>query len=191
MIDPGEHFGLARYFARRVNQNLPDPEAVEEVAMLTLIRAARRFDEAAGSWAAYASVSIERAVRGEVGRQLRAPRATALFVVGEDGEEEERRDLPHVDPVGPTRLEAREFREALAILDAREREILVRHFGLDGPEETLEAVGARLGLSRARVGQIEARALGKLRRVLSGRLARAPRPFAAARRAETKAGERV
>lgn len=169
MIDPAEHFGLARYFARRIKRDLPDPEAVEEVAMLTLVRAARRFGDSAGSWAAYASVSIERAVRGEVGRQLRAPRATALFVVGEDGEEEERRDLPHVEPVGSGRLEAKELREAVAGLEAREREILVRRFGLDGPEETLEEIGARLGLSRARVGQLEARALGKLRRALARR----------------------
>lgn len=172
MIDPGEHFGLARYFARRVNRNLPDPEAVEEVAMLTLIRAARRFDEAAGSWAAYASVSIERAVRGEVGRQLRAPRETSLYVVGEDGDEEERRELPHVDPVGSVRLEARDLREAVALLGAREREILARHFGLDGPEETLEEIAARLGLSRARVAQLQRRALGTLRRVLSRRRGR-------------------
>lgn len=172
MIDPGEHFALARYFARRVKRNLPDPEAVEEVAMLTLVRAARRFGEAAGSWAAYASVSIDRAVRGEVGRQLRAPRDRPLFVVGEDGEEEERHDLPHVDPVGSARLEEEELREALAGLDAREREILVRRFGLEGPEETLEAVGARLGLSRARVGQLEARALARLR----VRLGRRKRP---------------
>lgn len=169
MIDPGEHFGLARYFARRVKRNLPDPEAVEEVAMLTLVRAARRFDEAAGSWAAYASVSIERAVRGEVGRQLRAPRETSLYVVGEDGDEQERRDLPHVDPVGSERLESRELRETLSLLAPREREILVRHFGLDGPEETLEEIAARLGLSLARVGQLQRRALGTLRRALTAR----------------------
>lgn len=172
MIDPAEHFGLARYFARRVKRNLPDPEAVEEVAMLTLVRAARRFDEAAGSWAAYASASIDRAVRGEVGRQLRAPRETSLYVVGEDGDEEERRDLPHVDPVGSVRLEARELRETLALLDPREREILARRFGLDGPEETLEEIAARLGLSRARVAQLQRRALGTLRRVLSRRRGR-------------------
>lgn len=190
MIDPGEHFALARYFARRVKRNLPDPEAVEEVAMLTLVRAARRFEEGSGSWAAYASASIDRAVRGEVGRQLRAPRVTPLFVVGEDGEEEERRDLPHVDPVGSVRLEEEELREAVAGLDPREREVLVRHFGLDGPEEPLEAIGARLGLSRARVGQIKARALGKLRKALSRRLTRTTRPPVAVRRTEAKAGER-
>ena len=53
---------------------------------------------------------------------------------------------------------------SLDLLDAREREILVRRFGLDGgPELTLEELGRSLSLSRERVRQIEARALMRIR----------------------------
>jgi len=61
----------------------------------------------------------------------------------------------------------RRVQDALATLPLREREILFWRFGLDGDEEqTLEEVGARVGVTRERVRQLEARALRRLSRVL-------------------------
>lgn len=52
----------------------------------------------------------------------------------------------------------------LATLDARESRILAMRFGLDdGQPKTLEAVGARLGVTRERIRQIQEEALQKMR----------------------------
>jgi RNA polymerase primary sigma factor len=53
----------------------------------------------------------------------------------------------------------------IASLSEREREILTLRFGLDDEEpQTLEAIGQRLGVTRERIRQIEARTLTKLRK---------------------------
>jgi RNA polymerase sigma-32 factor len=58
------------------------------------------------------------------------------------------------------------LRDALAILDERESRI-VRERRLNENVVTLETMGRRLGISKERVRQIEARALGKMRLALS------------------------
>jgi RNA polymerase primary sigma factor len=56
------------------------------------------------------------------------------------------------------------MREVLATLDARESRILSMRFGLDnGRPKTLEEVGARLGVTRERIRQIQEQALQKMR----------------------------
>jgi RNA polymerase primary sigma factor len=66
---------------------------------------------------------------------------------------------------------ARQIDAALAELEEREREVLRLRHGLDGGGEarTLQEVGDRLGLTRERIRQIEARAKDKLRRTQKGR----------------------
>ncbi len=55
-------------------------------------------------------------------------------------------------------------KEVLATLDARESRILAMRFGLDnGRPKTLEQVGARLGVTRERIRQIQEQALQKMR----------------------------
>ena len=63
------------------------------------------------------------------------------------------------------RVEAEEMRQVLReVLSQREREVLTMCFGLDNTApRTLEEVSRYLGVTRERVRQIEARALGKLR----------------------------
>jgi len=57
----------------------------------------------------------------------------------------------------------------LAKLETKQREVVVRRFGLHGYERaTLEEVGAELGVTRERVRQIQMDALKKLRRIIEG-----------------------
>ena len=64
-----------------------------------------------------------------------------------------------------TRLEIETIRDLTKTLDAREREILYLHYGLEGaPPQTLRAIGETIGISAERVRQIEAQTLEKLRR---------------------------
>lgn len=61
----------------------------------------------------------------------------------------------------------RMLQEMVKTLDTREATILRYRFGLDGgPEKTLEEVGARFGVTRERVRQIQNIALTKLRKMI-------------------------
>jgi len=57
------------------------------------------------------------------------------------------------------------LRNALDELDAKEEKVVRLRFGLDGPDpKTLKEIGEMMNLSRERIRQIEAQALGKLNR---------------------------
>jgi RNA polymerase primary sigma factor len=59
------------------------------------------------------------------------------------------------------------LRDLLKTLPDREAKILRFRFGLDGgPEQTLEEVGAKFGLTRERIRQVQNMALGRLRRMI-------------------------
>lgn len=77
---------------------------------------------------------------------------------------------PCMDPGPESTLDSEEFdeqiRRALAMLNDRERDIIIRHFGFGNhAPETLEVIGQNFAppISRERVRQIEERALEKLR----------------------------
>ena len=70
------------------------------------------------------------------------------------------------DDTTALRLRSRELAEALEHLNPRMRLVVALRFGLDGEKpQTLEEVGAGLGITRERVRQLEARALRELRSV--------------------------
>jgi RNA polymerase sigma factor (sigma-70 family) len=63
-------------------------------------------------------------------------------------------------------LEVESLPNLLDGLDDRERTIISRRFGLDGPEQTLRELADVFGISAERVRQVEQRALGKLREAM-------------------------
>src|SRR3989440_4321047 len=74
--------------------------------------------------------------------------------------------LDRPDVTTADNLRAVELSDALDVLNPRMRLVLARRFGLDGEiPQTLEEVGASLGITRERVRQLESRALRELRTV--------------------------
>src|SRR5262245_7309391 len=76
--------------------------------------------------------------------------------------------------------------EVLTVLSEREREVIERRFGFCSPPERLADVGRRMGVTRERVRQIEARALDRMRDA-----AQAPRASARSTRPAGAGRERV
>ena len=57
-----------------------------------------------------------------------------------------------------------DIRQCLAVLNDRERQVIIQYFGLSFEEaQTLQVIGERLGLTRERIRQIKEKALARLR----------------------------
>lgn len=150
-----------------------------------LVRAATNFDPAKGRFSTYAARWIRQCVRRAVqcervihvpahvwdkaakyahlvpgGEPARASTGADDWVL--DAPAEERREGDAAELVGLLLAEAR--------LPPKEREILVRHFGLDGQPETLEAIGLSYGITREAVRQRREKALKILAAAARGRL---------------------
>ena len=116
--------------------------------------------------AAAAKIDVERAERLE-----RIARQPMRFDAEIPGLEDKRLGDAIEDPNAASAFEQlddslikRAIGETLTRLPERDRQILEWRFGLEGQEaQTLESIGRRLGLSRERVRQLEARALAQLR----------------------------
>jgi len=77
----------------------------------------------------------------------------------------EQQTTPAADLVYVRNAMRAHVRGALDELDEKEKRVLSLRFGLDGDDpRTLKEIGEMLGLSRERIRQIEAQALGKLNR---------------------------
>jgi RNA polymerase sigma factor (sigma-70 family) len=87
----------------------------------------------------------------------------------EDGDAElgdviEDRSVVSPSDVAAESLIPGEIKRGLTVLEDREREILIKRYGLNGGRPlTLEEVGEQMELTRERIRQIESRAMSKLR----------------------------
>ncbi len=165
-----ENVPLGVWIAAKYAPLARDEDGVFSASLAGLIEAAEVFDPTLGTFGAIARTTCRHAIFGELRRQRKTRRETALYVVLPSGDEVERADLPPVPPadVAPPLMVAR-MREALEDLPALERRILELRWGLTGEEHAFPAIGAALGIRASTARRLEAKALRLLRRALSGR----------------------
>lgn len=163
---------IAKWYAGRVDNFF---ELVSDGNM-SLIKAVEKFDYARGNkFSTYASWAIRNNFSGSV---LRERRQQDRFRTGlEEGlysqadfrssqyavENAQRQRVAHIQRI-------------LEHLDKRERWVIMQRFGLGHGREaqTLEQIGAGMGLSKERIRQLQARAMNKLR--LATQVARISQP---------------
>jgi RNA polymerase primary sigma factor len=110
-------------------------------------------------------VSVERVA---LVRQHRRPLVSLSTPLDNDGDSELGDIIADEGAISPfdaaaASLEKRALIEQLSRLEEREEEVLRSRFGINGFPQTLAEIGDNMGITRERVRQIEARALGKLR----------------------------
>ncbi len=137
---------------RRLQQSLDREPTAEDIAALT-----------------------ERPVEDVIRLLGLRDRVTSVDVaIGKDGERPLLDIIPDENNVDPSMVLQDEtvnsnINDWLLKLESKQREVLVRRFGLHGHEKcTLEEVGQELGVTRERVRQIQMEALKRLRRILEG-----------------------
>ena len=132
---------------------------------MSLIRAVEKFDYARGNkFSTYASWAImknfARTIPDEFKHRDRFRTSQEeMFSSTVDGRTDQ------VELESAQQLRETQINRILSSLDEREQKIIISRFGLDHSEEpqTLKEVGARLGVTKERIRQIETRALDKLR----------------------------
>jgi RNA polymerase sigma factor (sigma-70 family) len=141
-------------------------------ALHRLLRDVHRLEEQLGVTPSLEAVAAGNGLRvDQVSGLLRlAPEPLSISQsVGDDGPELAAvladRTARSPDDAAVAALLPAEIARLLAVLDGRDRKVVVLRFGLDGQEpRSLEAVANALGLSRQAVRQSQARALRALRR---------------------------
>lgn len=163
MIDAGEHVALVRAWVGKMRWAADDPDELEGIAMLALVRAARDFDPGRGlRFSTLGSRYIINAIRGYHRDQRMQCRDVRRTVGMTDGVTRWMgvRDTPgRMEREDARRDAADRLAAMLATVPPEAAEILLRR----GRGETLEEVGRGVGLTKERVRQVEKAALAHIR----------------------------
>lgn len=154
-------------------------EEIDAACRLGVMRAARVFDPARGFVLSTIALHYMRAEVGELTRRDTRDRerrggASLLSLdyvpAGDDGPADQFLEAPDVTTEAvDANDEAARVRRAVAELPDRLRRVVGWRWGLaTGAAETLRQVADRLRLSKERVRQLEAEALGRLKAILTG-----------------------
>lgn len=139
---------------------------------MSLMRAVEKFDYARGcKFSTYATWAVMKNYARSIPEQQYH---CARYVTGQDLVLEMAEDVRTADAGETDRQHVRQaIQEGLTALNERERDILSQHFGLAGHASplTLEQLGARFGVTKERIRQIERKALARLRQLLSPSIA--------------------
>ncbi len=158
-----EHVPLVRAIAAQVRRKIGgcvDAADLVSLGSEALVDAATRFDERHGAqFSTFAHWRVRGAMLDGVRRMLGSAGRTALRVVPLDDAHHVADEAVRADDQLHDRRLGRGLPRALACLDARERQVIRKHY-FEG--KTLLEAGAELGLSKSWASRLHARAIRKL-----------------------------
>ncbi len=164
---------LVAHIAKKYQNVDEDMEDLISIGCIGLIKAVDTFDAGRGRLATYACRCIDNELLMLLRSKRKVAKEVSLFEpIGQDKEGNEIHLMDVMEQEQPdmiAEMELRNRRERLnrlmeLCLTDREKEILVKRYGLNGAEEVTQSeIGEKLGISRSYVSRIEKKALQKLR----------------------------
>lgn len=164
---------LVAHIAKKYQNVDEDMEDLISIGCIGLIKAVDTFDAGRGRLATYACRCIDNELLMLLRSKRKVAKEVSLFEpIGQDKEGNEIHLMDVLEQEQPDmidEMEMRNRRERLnrlmeLCLTDREKEILIKRYGLNGAEEVTQSeIGEKLGISRSYVSRIEKKALQKLR----------------------------
>ncbi|MBQ4537916.1 MAG: RNA polymerase sporulation sigma factor SigK [Lachnospiraceae bacterium] len=164
---------LVAHIAKKYQNVDEDMEDLISIGCIGLIKAVDTFDADKGRLATYACRCIDNELLMMLRGKKKTSKEVSLFEpIGQDREGNEIQLVDVIEQKQPDIIEEMELQRNKKILGEvlesrlteKERQIIIRRFGLDGRKEATQSeIGEMLGISRSYVSRIEKKALQKLK----------------------------
>ncbi|MGL4522662.1 MAG: RNA polymerase sporulation sigma factor SigK [Bacilli bacterium] len=163
---------LVAHIVKKFENTGEDNEDLISIGTIGLIKAINSYSQGKGTkLATYAA----RCIENEILMHLRTTKKTKKDISLQEpiGQDKEGNEISLIDILKSENddvvsfismtMEIERVRHYIGILDEREKEVIVRRFGLDGQdEETQREIAKKLNISRSYVSRIEKRAINKI-----------------------------